>query len=317
MNKFQNLKPIKGDASFRKFFRKNENKKKSIIVLAKKEKFKNLIVYDSINKILNKNKILAPNLYEENYKKNYIEIQDFGDETIFKILLKKKNYKYKYFKKIIKILIQIQSIKNRDIKHFKKKKYIIPKYDKLVLLKEAQLFCDWYIKKKLQKKNRDKFNKKFKRITKKLISNLKLNNNVFVHRDFHVSNLMLVNNRIGVIDGQDALIGNKAYDLASLVDDVRLRTPAILKNKIYKFYINKQNNLNRAKFKNDFDILSVLRNLKIIGIFTRLAVRDGKKRYLKLIPRAWELINIRIDNQIFSELKKLLNENFKKELNAN
>ena len=141
--------------------------------------------------------------------------------------------------------------------------------------------------------------------------------NVFVHRDFHVSNLMLVNNRIGVIDGQDALIGNKAYDLASLVDDVRLRTPAILKNKIYKFYINKQNNLNRAKFKNDFDILSVLRNLKIIGIFTRLAVRDGKKRYLKLIPRAWELINIRIDNQIFSELKKLLNQNFKKELNAN
>ncbi len=317
MSEFQNLKSIKGDASFRKFFRKKNNNKNSIVVFAKKEKFKNLLVYDAINKIFNKNKILAPNLYEENYKKGYIEIQDFGDETIFKILLKKKNNKLKYFKKIVKILIQIQSIKNRDIKDFKKKKYIIPKYDKLILLKEAQLFCDWYIKKKLQKKNRDKFNKKFKRITKKLISNLKLNNNVFVHRDFHVSNLMLVNNRIGVIDGQDALIGNKAYDLASLVDDVRLRTPAILKNKIYKFYINKQNNLNRAKFKNDFDILSVLRNLKIIGIFTRLAVRDGKKRYLKLIPRAWELINIRIDNQIFSELKKLLNQNFKKELNAN
>ena len=317
MSEFQNLKSIKGDASFRKFFRKKNNNKNSIVVFAKKEKFKNLLVYDAINKIFNKNKILAPNLYEENYKKGYIEIQDFGDETIFKILLKKKNNKLKYFKKIVKILIQIQSIKNRDIKDFKKKKYIIPKYDKLILLKEAQLFCDWYIKKKLQKKNRDKFNKKFKRITKKLISNLKLNNNVFVHRDFHVSNLMLVNNRIGVIDGQDALIGNKAYDLASLVDDVRLRTSAILKNKIYKFYINKQNNLNRAKFKNDFDILSVLRNLKIIGIFTRLAVRDGKKRYLKLIPRAWELINIRIDNQIFSELKKLLNQNFKKELNAN
>ena len=317
MSKFQNLKSIKGDASFRKFFRKNNNNENSIVVFAKKEKFKNLLVYDAINKIFNKNKILAPNLYEENYKKGYIEIQDFGDETIFKILLKKKNNKLKYFKKIVKILIQIQSIKNRDIKDFKKKKYIIPKYDKLILLKEARLFCDWYIKKKLQKKNRDKFNKKFKRITEKLISNLKLNNNVFVHRDFHVSNLMLVNNRIGVIDGQDALIGNKAYDLASLVDDVRLRTPAILKNKIYKFYINKQNNLNRAKFKNDFDILSVLRNLKIIGIFTRLAVRDGKKRYLKLIPRAWELINIRIDNQIFSELKKLLNQNFKKELNAN
>ena len=58
---------------------------------------------------------------------------------------------------------------------------------------------------------------------------LKLKNDVFVHRDFHVSNLMLVNNQIGLIDSQDALIGNKAYDLASLIDDVRLKTPKLLK----------------------------------------------------------------------------------------
>ena len=317
MYKFQNLKPIEGDASFRKFFRNKIKNKSSIVVFAKKEKFKNLVVYDAINKILNKNKILAPNLYKENYKKGYIEIQDFGDNTIFKILLKKKDNKVKYFKKILKTLMQIQSIKNKGIKDFKKKKYIIPKYDKLILLKEAQLFCDWYTKKKLIKKNRDEFNKNFKRITKKLISNLQLKNNVFVHRDFHISNLMLVNNRIGVIDSQDALIGNKAYDLASLVDDVRLKTPIKFKNKIYKYYIDRQHNLNKSKFKNDYDILSVMRNLKIIGIFTRLAIRDGKKSYSKLIPRAWELIRVRINNQIFSELKKLLNQNFKKELNAN
>ncbi len=317
MYKFQNLKPIEGDASFRKFYRNKIKNKSSIVVFVKREKFKNLVVYDAINKILNKNKILAPNLYKENYKKGYIEIQDFGDNTIFKILLKKKNNKIKYFKKILKTLTQIQSIKNKGIKDFKKKKYIIPKYDKLILLREAQLFCDWYIKKKLKKKNRDKFNKNFKRIAKKLISNLQLKNNVFVHRDFHISNLMLVNNRIGVIDSQDALIGNKAYDLASLVDDVRFKTSITFKNKIYKYYIDRQYNLNKSKFKNDFDILSVMRNLKIIGIFTRLAIRDGKKGYSKLIPRAWELIRIRINNQIFSELKKLLNQNFKKELNAN
>lgn len=309
----KNIIPLSGDASFRKFYRK----KNKILVFCKKGKKTNLLNYDAINKILNKNKILAPNLYRENYKKGYIEIQDFGDNTIFKILLKKKNNKIKYFKKILKTLMQIQSIKNKGIKDFKKKKYIIPKYDKLILLREAQLFCDWYAKKKLIKKNRDEFNKNFKRITKKLIFNLQLKNNVFVHRDFHISNLMLVNNRIGVIDSQDALIGNKAYDLASLVDDVRLKTSITFKNKIYKYYIDKQHNLNKSKFKNDFDILSVMRNLKIIGIFTRLAIRDGKKGYSKLIPRAWELIRIRINNQIFSELKKLLNQNFKKELNAN
>ena len=86
----KNLTKIKGDASFRKFFRKKDSDRSSVIVYAKKEKLKNLIIYDSINKILIKNKILAPTLYNENYNQHYIEIQDFGDETILKILRKKK-----------------------------------------------------------------------------------------------------------------------------------------------------------------------------------------------------------------------------------
>jgi len=306
----QNLKKIKGDASYRKFFRKKNKGITSIVVFAKKEKVKNLLIYDAINKILNKNGILAPNLYQENYKKNFIEIQDFGNETLFKILKKKIN-KLFYFKKVIKILIKIQLIKDRKVKNFIKKEYLVPKYEKKILISEANLFCDWYIKKKLKKTIRNKFSKKYQKIIIKLASSLKLKNSIFVHRDFHLSNLMLVKNRIGVIDSQDALIGNKAYDLASLIDDVRLKTSTSLKNKIYKFYVKKQNKLDKKNFKNDFEILSVLRNLKIIGIFTRLAIRDKKKDYLKLIPYAWKLINLRIhENEIFKDLKELLRENF-------
>ena len=304
----QNLKKIKGDASHRNFFR--NKKKNSIIVYAKKDKVKNLLIYDAINKILNKNGILAPNLYQENYKKNFIEIQDFGNETLFKILKKKIN-KFFYLKKVIKILIKIQLIKDRKVKNFIKKEYLVPKYEKKILISEANLFCDWYIKKKLKKTIRNKFSKKYQKIIIKLASSLKLKNSIFVHRDFHLSNLMLVKNRIGVIDSQDALIGNKAYDLASLIDDVRLKTSTSLKNKIYKFYVKKQNKLDKKNFKNDFEILSVLRNLKIIGIFTRLATRDKKKDYLKLIPYAWKLINLRIhENEIFKDLKELLRKNF-------
>ena len=123
----------------------------------------------------------------------------------------------------------------------------------------------------------NKFSKEFKNIIKKLLSKLKLKNNFFVHRDFHVSNLMLVNNQIGLIDSQDALIGNKAYDLASLVDDVRFKTSKPFKKKIFDYYAKKQKKLKLNELKNDFEILSILRNLKIIGIFTRLAIRDGKK----------------------------------------
>ena len=165
---------------------------------------------------------------------------------------------------------------------------------------------------------RVKFSKSYKRIVRKLALNLKLRDNVFVHRDFHVSNLMLFKNKIGVIDSQDALIGNKAYDLVSLIDDVRFKTSKSFKKKVLNFYLDKQKKLDIRKFKNDFQILSILRNLKIIGIFTRLAVRDRKRKYLKLIPYAWQLIKLRInENKVFIDLKNLLYQEFKKELNEN
>ena len=231
----KNLKKIKGDASFREFFRKKKNHTSSVIVFAKKEKFKNLLVYDSINKILIKNKVLAPKLYNENYKKNFIEIEDFGNKTIFTELKKKGKNKFNYFKKIIFLLIKIQSIKSRQIRNFKNKSYSIPKYDKKILIKEANLFCDWYINNFFSKTEAIKFSKQYKKIIKTLASNLKLRNDIFVHRDFHVSNLMLVKKKIGIIDSQDALIGNKAYDLASLIDDVRLKTSASFKSKVLIF----------------------------------------------------------------------------------
>ena len=137
--------PIKGDASFRKFYRKKKNKKSSIIVYAKKEKIKNLLNYDSINKLLLKNKIFAPKLISENFSKNFIEIEDFGKKTIFDIFKRKKNNRLKIYKKILIILIKLQNIKSRKIKNFKNKYYEIPNYSKSLLLEEVNLFFKWYV----------------------------------------------------------------------------------------------------------------------------------------------------------------------------
>ena len=157
---------IKGDASFRSFFRKKVNGQSSIIVYAKKEKFKNLLIYDAINKILKRNKILAPKLYTQRYNENFIEIEDFGNETVFKILKKKNKNKFSYFAQIIKLLIQIQSIKDRRIKNFRNQNYIIPIYDKKILINEANLFCDWYVKNNLSKLRKKNFVKILKRLSK-------------------------------------------------------------------------------------------------------------------------------------------------------
>ena len=308
--------PIKVDASFRKFYRRKKNKKSSIIVYSKKEKNKNLLNYDSINKLLLKNKILAPKLLSENFSKNFIEIEDLGKQTIFDIFKKKKVNRLKVYKKILVVLTKLQKIKSKKIKNFKKKNYKIPNYSKKLVFNEANLFLDWYVPKVINKKKRLKVKKRFKKIITSLIKKIQLPNNTFVHRDFHVSNLMINNKKIFIIDSQDAVYGNIAYDLASLIDDVRLKTSKNLKEIIYKNYLNlNKKKINKIKFKNDFEILSVLRNLKVIGIFVRLAQRDNKKKYLKLIPYAWKLIEDRMNNNdIFIDLKKQLKDNFPKKI---
>ena len=312
------LKKIKGDASFRSFYRKKNNKKNSIIVYAAKEKEKNLLIYDAINSLLIENKILAPKLYKENYKQNSIEIEDFGDDTIFKLLKKNGSNKINLYKKSIDLLSKIQKIKQNKIKNFKGKNYKIPVYDANKLLKEAKLFSDWYTKKYVSKKKLKTLNIEINKQIKFLISNLNLKNDTFVHRDFHVSNLMKYNKKLATIDTQDALIGNRAYDLASLIDDVRFESNKKLKDNIYNYYLKlNKNKISKIILLNDFEILSVIRNMKIIGIFARLAERDKKKTYLKLIPRAWKLIELRMqNNQIFDGLKRVLDINFPKKIRS-
>jgi N-acetylmuramate 1-kinase len=312
MKFLKDFKEIKGDASLRKFYR--NTKKNSIIVFANKEKNKNLLIYDSINKILIKNNIIAPKLISQNYKKNYIEIQDLGNITIYQLFLNHNKNHYLIFKKAINVLNNIQLIKDKKIKNFRNRFYKIKDYKKKILFDEARLFCDWYVPKKLTKKKINKFNYQFNKEIKLLLSKLNLRNDTFVHRDFHISNLIINSKKqIGLIDNQDALIGNKAYDLASLIDDVRYKTSNLLKDKVYNYYLKTNKKINVEKFKNDFDILSALRNLKIIGIFMRLAERDRKKKYLKLIPNAWKMIDNRMSkNKVLDSLKLLLTSNFSK-----
>jgi len=151
----------------------------------------------------------------------------------------------------------------------------------------------------------------------KLYNRLNFSNSYFVHRDYHVQNLMKVGKKIGVIDSQDALIGNPAYDLVSLIDDARIKTSIKLKNQIYNYYLKKNSKIyktNSNKFLEDFKILSVQRSLKIIGIFSRLFIRDKKKRYLKFIPYTWQLLEMRMDSEIFSELKKMFDRNISRKI---
>lgn len=284
---FRDFKKLSGDASHRNFYRNKKNN--SIIVYTKNDKFKNLLIYDSINKLLNLNNIDAPILINQYYAKNYIEISDLGDEVAIK---KFRKFKLVNYKPLFKILNKLINIKQRKIKTFLNTYYEIPQYTDNLLFREAMLFSKWYLPTKM-KRNTKKISKKFNLIIRQLIKKISLKKKVLVHRDFHLSNIIIFKKKTYLIDNQDAVYGSIAYDIASLIDDVRIKVSRSNREKLYSSYISNIKILDQKKFRNDFEIISILRNLKIIGIFTRLSKRDKKHSYLKMIPYAWKLIDER------------------------
>jgi len=312
------IKTLAGDASSRKFFRKvYDDKKSKVIVVSKKEKFKNLILYAAINDLLIKNKILAPKLYNLNIRAGLMEISDFGDQNFYKVIKKKKSRIF-FYKKIIDLLFKIQKIKPIiKIKNPINRNYKFQKYSLKILHSESDLFFNWYLRRVIGKKRATYVKKILKPKLNSIYKKLNFKNNIFVHRDFHVSNLMYINNKIGILDSQDAIIGNPSYDLVSLIDDVRIVTSSKVKNQIYDYYIKKSSLIkksNKINFLEDFHILSIQRNLKIIGIFSRLFLRDKKKQYLKLLPYCWKLIENRYNHEHFEEIKLILDDFISKKI---
>ncbi len=145
------IKKISGDASFREFYRVKNNNKTSIIVFAKKEKFKNLIVYCVVNNILNKYKIRSPKLIKNFYKDNMIEITDLGNKSFYEHIKNKKN-KLKDYKKLIELILKLQKIKLKKFYKYGKNKIKFTKYSLSQLHEESDLFFDWYLKFLIKKK---------------------------------------------------------------------------------------------------------------------------------------------------------------------
>ncbi len=303
------IKKISGDASFREFYRVKKNKKTSIIVLAKKEQYKNLVVYSVVNRILNSHNILSPKLIKNYYKDNMIEITDLGDKSFYNHIKNKRN-PLKDYKKLIELIIKLQKIKLKKQYYFNGKRIKFTKYSLSHLHKESDLFFDWYLKYCSINLQLKKIKKIFKKELNNIYKKLYFKNDCFTHRDFHASNIMMTKKGLSLIDSQDAIIGNRLYDVASLIDDVRFKMSKSLQENLFKHYIQKSKiaNKDQSYLKNDFDILSVQRNLKILGIFVRLYKRDKKKNYLKYLPRTWTLLERRMKNPIFNKLNILLKE---------
>ncbi len=175
------------------------------------------------------------------------------------------------------------------------------------------LFYDWYLPEFFNQKKVKEFKLQINKILSPLLSNVVKKNKFFVHRDFHLENLMMYKKKISLIDTQDAVIGHRAYDLASLIDDVRLNIKKSDQDAIFNYYIKKSPNLDKD-FSEHFHILSIQRLLKILGIFVRLYRRDKKEKYLKYLNYTWKLIDRRLMHSSLKNLNIIFKKNFNRKI---
>ncbi len=305
----KNLFAIKSDASFRKYYRLENN---ILAMDAAPEKGESVSKFSEIARILHSFNLSAPKIIDVNNKEGFILLEDFGDK-VFSKHMNKENKKNLY-KKAIDVLIDIK-IKSHQNKSYLSK---LKTYNFEELYRESILFIEWFIEKKLEMQISNKKRDEFYQILQQAFLNIKSQNDTLVLRDYHVDNLILKDHKeplkqVGLIDFQDALLGSSFYDLASLLEDVRMPLNENEKEELIKYYI-KMTNENYDMVLREINFFSLQRNLKILGIFSRLSIRDGKEGYLKYFPVTFNFIKSNLKSSLFFDMKKWIEELQIKEL---
>jgi len=166
----------------------------------------------------------------------------------------------------------------------------LPPYDEILLRKELALFSEWLCATHLDIQFSDSESQQWEAIVSLLVENALDQPSVFVHRDYHSRNLMLVDdNNPGILDFQDAVCGPYTYDLVSLLKDCYIAWPAgQVADWALSFFRGREKDLGaigKSLFVRHFELMGVQRQLKAAGIFARLNHRDGKSAYMHDIPR--------------------------------
>ncbi|MCP8466197.1 phosphotransferase [Pseudomonas sp. ZM23] len=184
-------------------------------------------------------------------------------------------------------------------------------YDAQRLADEAALFIDWYAPLLIGARGAAQLRDAYLDTFAAACRDVAMCREVLVLRDYHVDNLMLLEGREGVaacglLDFQDALCGSPAYDLMSLLEDARRDVPEALRAALLDHYLNLRPELDRRRFMADYRVLAAQRHAKVLGIFVRLARRDGKTGYLAHLPRVLGLFRRALEDQRLARLRDLL-----------
>ena len=282
--------PLPGDASFRRYVRlRGADKRTAMLMDAPPQE--NARAYLSVARLLRRLGFGAPAIFNQDAEHGLLLLEDFGDETYTRLLARGEAEEPLYAL-AVDVLIALR--RRFDAKEVKAAKFL-PPYDDTRLLDEAALLVDWYWPSVTGGAVDSALRAEYLALWEDLLPAARKIPATLALRDYHVDNLMRVRNRkgllaCGLLDFQDAVVGPPSYDLVSLLEDARRDVPLDLAGCMKQRYLAAFPEIDHAAFGASYAILGAQRSAKIVGIFTRLCVRDGKPQYLEHIPRVWRLL---------------------------
>ena len=286
------LEPVSGDASFRRYFRARLGQRSFIAVDAPPSN-EDCEAFVRISSLFREAGVRTPTVLCVDHKRGFMLLDDFGDQLYFHHLLRLQEQDSTeaaadLYRQAIDMLIKLQSGVECER---------LDPYDREKLHDEMMLFQTWYCEEwlclRLSNGDRELIARTFT-----FLEDAALGQTVAaVHRDYHSRNLMLLDAEVfagdtgpGVIDFQDAVAGPYTYDLVSLLRDCYIQWPAERVREWAQYYLNQAHtkavigNISPQQFLRDLDLMGLQRNLKVMGIFSRLYIRDQKPQYLADIP---------------------------------
>jgi aminoglycoside/choline kinase family phosphotransferase len=248
--------------------------------------------FEAVAENLHARGLAAPRIDAADHDSGFLILEDFGD-TLFADVLNRGAAEDDLYKAAAEVLARLHT---EPAPAQLAPGMPLYAYDEAALLAETGLLAEWFLPLALGRPAGDNERAEHRKLWRAALDNIAGHDKVLVHRDFHAQNLMWMPDRaglarIGLIDFQDAVAGSRAYDLISLTEDARRDVSPALAERTTAHYLAAMTAqgqpLDEARFRAEMAIMAAQRNAKIVGIFARLCQRDGKPRYLTLLPRVW------------------------------
>lgn len=284
--RIESLRPASADASFRRYFRIDAADTvdavggHSFIVMDAPPPVEDVRPFIQVAELFERLNLSVPTIFARDVDQGLLLLQDFGNTMYFHAL--NHDTAHKLYMDAIDSLVLLQTQSEPDV---------LPEYDRDFLLRELMIFPEWYIGKHLGITLTDEQNASLQKVFEAILANVTAQPQVFVHRDFHSRNLMVLDKgNPGIIDFQGAMYGPLTYDVVSMLRDAYVQWDEEM---VFDWAIRYWEAARRAglpvnpdidSFYRDFEFMGLQRHLKVLGIFARLAHRDGKPAFLDDIP---------------------------------